>query len=214
MKKILLSLSALALLGTAANAELLVGVEYSASSSMTLTNEYSASGNTYDHDFSYQPIMFKVGLGEPGEKYMYLYYQSTEKDYTEGGAAANPLNEIGYDYVGQFDVGVKNLSPFWQFGAAYGWEDGVYADADSRASIALKIGAGASYYVLPQVELVAGANYQYRIYQDVDYISTVQSSNDSGVNIFIGVNVWPFATGSTTPDAGSFEEVTGDTGAY
>ena len=200
MKKILLSLGALAALGTTtANADLLIGVEYNAMSSMTQTNEYS-SGRSYEHEFTYQPVMFKVGLGTPGENYMYIYYQTATKEYDEGGESLD-LMEFGYDYVGQFDVGVKNFHPFWQFGAAYGAIDLAnpeYYDQDSRYAVSVKLGAGASYYVLPQVELLAGVHYQYRFYQDIDYGYTTQTTNDSGVNVFVGVNFWPFASDNSS----------------
>ncbi len=216
MKKILLSLSALALLSTAANADLLVGVEYNVMSSMTEEDENTA-GATAEADFSYQPFMLKVGFGEAGKSYTSIYYQSTELEYDDFGSSTEPFTEIGVDFVRQFDIGVKSVNPLLEFGVGYGWMDGNYANADSRAAVSFKVGGGLSYYVVPQVELVAGVNYQYRMWQDIDTSYTTISTSDSGVNVFVGVNVWPFTTGSTTPDAGSYEEVSNDTkdsGAY
>ncbi len=197
MKKILLSMSALVMLSTSANAELLLGVDYVAVSGMTNTTSYSSSLSDTNFDFSYQPIKFKLGFGTPGDNYWYLYYQSTEMTDKNGNKIPNALTEVGFDYVGQFETGVKGLNPFITYGFAGGKVDAKYANQDYRMEMSAKIGGGLSYYIIPQLELLASVDYQGRFWQPVEYAtygSTVtETSYDTGYNVTVGVNIWPFA---------------------
>ena len=200
MKKILLSLSTLALLGTTTlNAELLMGVEYNVMSSMTGTETYETGGSS-EYDFTYQPIKFKVGFGSPESIYLYGYFQSAEQEYDAGGSSES-ISEFGLDLVVQMDVGVKHVKPFIEIGAGAGRyvpeniivdEDGYYDDDNEIFSVILKAGAGVSYYVTPKIELLAGVEYKYASWDDSMY-NNMATKEDTGVNVFVGINLWPFA---------------------
>ncbi len=203
MKKYLLSLAAFGTItAQASNFGLLVGVDYTALSSMNQTWTGLLGDNDKTYDFTYRPITFKVGLGTPGERYMYIYYQSATPE-TDGHAWDVKLNEVGYEYFGQFDTGSKRFFPAWMFGVSYGWHDmkgseAVEYDQDTRRTFGLKLGGGISYYVIPEIEFVANANYQIRFYQALNYktqygLDDTVTTYDSGFNVVIGVNIWPFA---------------------
>ena len=193
MNKIVASFTALGLLSSVVSAEVMIGVDYTAMSSMKKTVSYDQSSATREADFSYTPITFKVGLGTPGEDYVYLYYQKSEPEFDLGGKDIE-LSEIGYEYIGQFDMS-HSVKPFWEFGTTFGWQNlpkGYYS-TDTQFSVSANIGAGLSYYLIPQVELLASANYQFRFYQPIKTYSDTQYERDNGVNVAVGINFWPFA---------------------
>ena len=218
MKKITLALSALAFLTTAGNAELLVGIEYPGVSSMSGTAHISydasyLSDESNDYDFSYQPLMLKVGMGTPEDAYLYLYYQSTEVEYDNGGTDTEPTNEFGIEYVNNLASSIPHLHPNFLLGAGIMSTDintysiGTYSK-ETQGGLALKIGTGVSYYVIPEVELTIGVNYNIRAWFPIEeneqfyngpYYQTVTRTTDyieHGFNVTFGVNIWPFATGA------------------
>lgn len=226
MKKITLALSALAFLTTAGNAELLLGIEYPGVSNMSGTQDVTYdpsnyySGGSTDYDFSYQPFMIKIGTGTPEQTYVYLYYQSTEVEYDNGGTDSEPTNEFGLELVSNFETSIPHLHPNLLLGAGImttdinTYSDGAYSK-ETQGGLALKIGTGLSYYLIPQVELVIGLNYNLRAWFPIEesrsiyngsYTETVTRTTNNlehGFNVTFGVNVWPFATGAGASSANS-----------
>jgi hypothetical protein len=69
-----------------------------------------------------------------------------------------------------------------------------YFDQSSIFTLGLKAGVGLSYIVADHFQFLAGIDYIYRKWQDVEVISYYQSATisqtDSGTKMYIGFNFW------------------------
>ena len=192
--KILLGLVSSSFVVSAAMADVYVGVEYGAASN---THEIEASAGAYtatgDYDNDYSNIKLKIGAGEDGGvklqgtlsfiSYDESIFDETNKDYVE----------FGLDLIKEFEVN-KQLYPFIKGGMGVGAMDVEGYTEDSILAVSFNLGAGLSFKATDNISLLAGVDYVYRKWQDIEvyynYYTTVDVSvSDSGFKPYIGLNV-------------------------
>jgi opacity protein-like surface antigen len=167
--KILLGLATSSLVASAALADVYVGVEYGAASNTTEEEAelygYTANGEI---DNNYKDIKLKVGAGEDGGIKVQAYlsfisydeyiFDNSNKDYTE----------IGMELIKEFEVN-KQFYPFIKGGMGVGVMDVEGYTEDSIAAVSLNLGAGLSFKATENIALIAGVDYMYRKWQDIEY---------------------------------------------
>jgi opacity protein-like surface antigen len=146
-------------------------------------NNISAATGTNDS------IGFKVKVGTANDNGWRLqaYYLNETYDESIFDATNDTLHEVGMDLIKGFEVTSK-FSPFIQVGIGYGWMnvDG-YTDS-SIDEYSIKVGAGVMYKVTPEVEVIAGYDYQTRKWQDIAVgVDTVSITEDSS-KLYVGIN--------------------------
>ena len=190
--KILLGLAASSLVASAALADVYVGVEYGVASNTT-EKEYTGLVNrTYDYDNNYKDIKLKVGAGEDGGVKLqgtlsFISYDETSFDKTN-----KDYIEFGLDLIKEFEVN-KQFYPFIKGGMGVGAMDVEGYTEDSILAVSFNLGAGLSFKATDNISLLAGVDYVYRKWQDVEnkfgWLGTVtRSTADSGIKPYIGVN--------------------------
>lgn len=189
--KIILGLAASSLVASVAMSDMYVGVEYGAASN---THEFEATGalsGSADHDNDYNDIKLKVGAGEDGGvklqgrlsfiSYDESIFDDTNKDYVE----------FGLDLIKEFEVN-KQFYPFIKGGMGVGSMDVEGYTEDSILAVSFNLGAGLSFKATDNISLLAGVDYVYRKWQDIEYTygwSTVTvSTTDDALKPYIGVN--------------------------
>ncbi len=177
-----------------------MGVEYPVVSNMNMKIEFS--GDSMDNDYTYQPLVIKLGFGKQGGYNQNIYFSSAKPDFDGSGEDSNPINELGYDMRYEFDISKKGFYPFIQGGFSYGWQkidDNEYINfsEDSIKFFGLKVGAGLSYYINNNFQLLAGIDYKYLNWQDIKiynyndpFKSITLNPTSSGTQINIGANFW------------------------
>lgn len=189
--KILLGLAASSLVASAALADVYVGVEYGAASNTTEREVTGSMNGTYDYDNNYKDIKLKVGAGEDGGIKVQAYlsfisydeyiFDNSNKDYTE----------IGVELIKEFEVS-SSLYPFIKGGMGVGVMDVEGYSEDSILAVSLNLGAGLSFKATDNISLLAGVDYVYRKWQDIEFRdgwrTTTVSIADSGIKPYIGVN--------------------------
>ena len=191
--KILLGLATSSLVASAALADVYVGVEYGAASN---THEveanllgYRASGEA---DNDYKDIKLKVGAGEDGGVKLQGTLSFISYDETIFDATNKDYIEFGLDLIKEFEVN-KQFYPFIKGGMGVGSMDVEGYAEDSILAVSFNLGAGLSFKATENVALIAGIDYVYRKWQDVEYrygsstLLTV-SVTDDAVKPYIGVN--------------------------
>lgn len=188
MKKIivgaLLGGSLISTQALAADTSIYVGIDYLKGSN---TFTVKAAGISADTDVDSDNFKFKVGYAGENNWRTQFYYLNETYDKTLFDASNDKFHEIGVDLIKAFEA-TPEILPFVQVGLGYGWMsvDG-YSDS-SIAAVSAKIGAGVIYKVLPEFELLAGVDYQYKNWQDIDYgIFTLETSEKS-FKYYIGAN--------------------------
>ena len=194
MKKILLaSLALTSILSTQALAEesdMYVGVDI-------LKNTHSITADISGHASSSQDFdsnSFKIKLGTVSENgwrvqgyFEVLTYDKTLFDDTNDG-----LMELGVDVIKGFDITPK-VTPFIQVGAGFGVMSIKEATQDSISEFSLKVGVGIAYKIVPSFELIAGADLQYRAWQEIIYYdllgdTVTRQTTESNTKLYIGGN--------------------------
>lgn len=168
MKKIivgaLLSASLLSTQMLAADTSAYVGLDV-----LKGSNTFTVQAPGISGDFDNDSLSFKLKLGYAGSnnwRTQVYFLQETYKDPIFDDSNDKSY-ELGIDLIKAFEVTPEFL-PFVQIGMGYGWMsvDG-YSDSNI-AAVNAKVGAGVIYKVLPQFELLAGVDYQYKKWQDID----------------------------------------------
>lgn len=191
--KIILGLLASSLVASSVFADVFVGVEYGMTSSTTEVeadvNGYRASGEV---DNDYKDIKLKVGAGEDGGIKVQAYlsfisydeyiFDNSNKDYTE----------IGVELIKEFEVS-SNLYPFIKGGVGVGAMEVDGYSEDNILAVSFNFGGGLAFKATENISLIAGVDYVYRKWQDVEYkygsyaLATVSVADD-GLKPYIGVN--------------------------
>lgn len=142
------------------------------------------SGNADDDSKAFK---LKVGsVSNNGWRYQGYYLRETY-DTAIFDASNDVLNEVGLDIIKGFKV-TPEFSPFIQAGLGLGWMNVVGYSEDSIRAYSLKVGGGAMYKVVPQVELVAGVDFQYRGWQDINAGSYTISTSEKSTKLYAGIN--------------------------
>lgn len=174
------------------------GVDYPIISNMNAKME--SQGYSIDNDFSYQPLVLKVGAGTQGGLNMDVFFSRAKADFDGVGKTDNPINEFGWDIRYELGTHAKGLYPFGQAGLSYGWQEvdntaEITWDENTIRFIGFKIGVGVGYYFNDVVELLAGIDYKYWNWQDIEIRDIYGDSatidySSSGTQIYIGANFW------------------------
>jgi hypothetical protein len=187
--KVMKTLVVSSLLASAAFADVYVGVDYgqvgntdkatnSASNSITQTNAYGDLG-------------VKVGFGTDGGWKSQLRVSKIDYDKAIFDSSHKDLTEVGFDILKEFEVS-KNFYPFIKLGMGYGWMNVDGYTKSSIAEVSMNGGVGLSYKAVEHLYLVAGVDYVYRKWQDIEYTNGYTtdtiSVTGSGAKIYAGVN--------------------------
>jgi hypothetical protein len=101
------------------------------------------------------------------------------------------LSEMGIDLIKAFE-GSSGIAPFIQGGVGIGWmniDPALYHD-DSTSEYSLKFGAGLLFWLSPALDLVVGADLQYRGWDDLrDSLGRIETE-DTSARLYLGMNVY------------------------
>ena len=210
MKKILAVGLTAAILSTAAYARFIVGLEY-APVTWTKHKDTRESSNgtsvSYDGDYEYQPVVLKVGFGNPLKLSGYGYYSRGDatvddlpKDIPFVDSITETWNELGFGMKYGFPIAsVEGLAPFVRGGFGLTWSEldnaeGIIYDQDYLFGWNVKVGGGISYLLARHFQFLTGVEYIYRRWQDMEFYylnssrSYTHKQKDRGAKLFIGLN--------------------------
>lgn len=187
MKKILMGATVVAsLIATQASAsDMYIGLDI-INSGNTFTVDVNTLGSANVDDDS-KAFKLKVGtVSNEGWRFQGYYLRETY-DIPVFDASNDVLNEVGFDIIKGFEV-TPEFSPFIQAGLGFGWMDVTGYTEDSIYAYNLKVGGGVMYKVVPQVELIAGIDFQYREWQDISAGSYTISTTEKSTKLYAGIN--------------------------
>ncbi|MFT5660721.1 MAG: opacity protein-like surface antigen [Sulfurimonas sp.] len=155
-----------------------------------------SSGNTLTRDSSFGSVSadidskaFKLKLGvkrNNGWRFQGYYLRETY-DIALFDLTNDTLNEIGVDIIKGFEV-TPEFSPFIQAGVGVGSMSVTGYAESSILEYNFKVGAGMMYKVIPQLELIAGVDLQYRAWQDIQTGYTIYSTTEKNTKFYAGMN--------------------------
>lgn len=208
--KMILGLAASSLVASAAMSDMYVGVEYGAASNKknykdTYYESIPSFGHYAEETYSgkvnddYSDIKLKIGAGEDGSvkiqgtisfiDYDKIWFDDTNTEYVE----------FGLDLIKEFEVNPQ-FYPFIKGGMGIGSMDVEGYSESYILAISLNLGAGVSYKATKNISLLAGVDYIYRKFQDIErkrsgyygttyytYQDTFETS-ESAFKPYIGVN--------------------------
>ena len=190
-------------MASAALADVYVGVEYGAASNKTETTFSTSSLESGKIDNDYSDVKLKVGLGEDGGVKFQATLSMIEFDKATFDDTNKEYVEVGFDLIKEFEV-TPQFYPFIKGGMGVGAMDVEGYNESKMYAVSLNLGAGVSYKAVEHVYLVAGLDYVYRKYQDIEYTRTTyysgsyfsyfssstytRETSDSGIKPYIGVN--------------------------
>ncbi len=180
-----LTVIALLLSTTYLSAESYVGLNVG----MGLSKETFSSGtNNQDIDNDYKNISLIFGTGEDGEFKFQGRLNIVNLDKPIYDNSHDTLIEIGVDGIKEFEVS-PSLYPFLKAGFASGYigTDDRYYDSPIAAELSLNVGAGLSYKINEQIDLLGGVDYVYHKYQNVKSRYRTISISASGFEPYIGM---------------------------
>jgi opacity protein-like surface antigen len=162
-----------------------------------LKNTHSITADISRHGSNSQDVdsnSFKIKLGTVSENgwrvqgyFEVLTYDKTLFDNTNDG-----LMELGVDVIKGFEMTPK-FTPFIQVGAGFGIMSIDDAVEESISEFSLKAGVGIAYKIVPAFELIAGADLQYRSWQDIVYYNPwgsdiTRKTSESNTKLYVGGN--------------------------
>ncbi|QOY54908.1 outer membrane beta-barrel protein [Candidatus Sulfurimonas marisnigri] len=157
-----------------------------ASNSNSFTLDVNGFGSA---DFDDDSSGFKLKFGTVSNNGWRVqgYFQRETYDETLFDNTNDALNEIGFDVIKGFEV-TPEFSPFLQVGLGYGWMSVEGYDESSIAELSLKIGGGVMYKIVPSFEIIAGVDFQYRKWQDIQIIGVTVSTTEDTTKLYVGAN--------------------------
>jgi len=186
-KMLLASLALTTLFSTQALAEgsdLYVGFDI-IQNSHTFT--FEGNGNSSDADLDSSGFKLKIGTVSDNGWRFQGYFENITYEETLFDNTHDSLSEIGFDVIKGFEI-TPEFTPFLQGGLGYGWIDVDGYSEDSIAEFNLKIGVGVAYKIIPAFELIAGADLQFRSWQDIEVIGTIIETSESTTKLYVGGN--------------------------
>jgi len=190
---IVAALSMLSINSWAASSDLYVGVDIFGSKN---DFDVEVSGTAYgsgSFDDDSEGLKLKFGALLVNDWRLQGYLQSEKFDDPIFDNTNDHLVEVGLDLIKEFVVSPQ-FSPFIQGGIGYGVMDldSHYYSDDSIGELNLKLGLGAMFRVTPAVELLAGLDFQWRRWDDIEYYDGYDylkiETKDSSQRYYVGVN--------------------------
>lgn len=193
-KKIVTALVASSFVASGLLADFYVGVEYGHSSNKTDVKESGALNNESEkYTNKYSDIKLKVGRGTDGGFKTHMYLSSISYKHAIFDDSNKRLTEFGVEVIKEFEV-TKEVYPFVKGGLGVGTMSVDGMSDSSILSYSLSVGGGVAYKVTENISLLAGVDYVYRKWQDIEYktsggtiVHTVKTT-DTGVKPYVGVN--------------------------
>lgn len=188
--KIIKGLLVGSILACSAFADVYVGVEYG---QVGNTDELTADGGSTSvtQDNKYSDLGVKLGFGTDGDWKMQLRFSKIAYDKVIFDSTHKDLNEFGLDIIKEFEVS-KNAYPFIKIGIGYGKMNVDGYSESSIGEVSVNGGVGISYKAIEHLYLVAGVDYVYRKWQDIEltynYTTYTISTTGSGVKVYGGIN--------------------------
>lgn len=199
MKKILGStLVAIALTTPFIEANMYVGIEQALSYKVKNT----ATVGNFSISNSESPTISSIKIGaisdneKKGNRYEFLYNFGDKSANPVGGLAGEDIISFNLHYnVTLPSISPKEeLLPYVRVGASYVISSdkyhiqGTYNEEKNYSAAGLLIGLGTYYEVANNINLSAGFDYGYRMWQDLTYRSTTIESKDKISKLYVGVD--------------------------
>ena len=194
MKNVMIGLSLLGSLTTTQlmaneSSDFYVGLDYFKSSN-TITVD--ALGQSFEGDNDSAGFRLKFGADLEDNWRVQGYLLREVYDETLFDDTNDELYEIGVEVVKAFEVTPEFL-PFVQVGIGTGAMSVEGYNESSISEVSLKAGLGVMYKITPEVEVLAGFDYQYKQWQDVELLDvgfnteTLETSEKS-TRFYVGAN--------------------------
>jgi len=195
-------ISSLLLFSTLGAADFYVGADVGYD---MMTQETQNDAFELKEDYSAIPASLKVGYGDSDGFSGELIYTFSSQNFENRDALI--AQDLGLNLKYGFNV-VRDLNIFMLAGASYGICDielvnnaalRQESDLSSQSFLAYRGGLGMNYRINNWVEVLGGANYIFRDYEEMQISEKMpplgaynyaQTKSDSGVNIYIGVNFY------------------------
>jgi len=152
-------------------------------------NTDSVSVGTLDVENNYLNISLILGTGDDGGFKIQGRLNIISLDKAIYDNTHRTLVEIGLDGIKEFEI-TQKFYFYLKAGIAGGYIgiDDTYYDAPIAAESSLNAGIGLAYKLNNKVDLIAGADYVFRKYQDVEIsYSTTISTKASGFEPYMGM---------------------------
>lgn len=178
------------MLASSAFADIYVGADFGqVGNTDKATFDTSTTEQTQTNKYS--DIAAHIGFGTDGDWKMQLKLSKISYDLPIFDGINKELTEFGFDAIKEFEVS-KSAYPFIKFGMGVGSMDVVGYTEPTIQEVSLNGGVGISYKAIDHLYLVAGVDYLYRKWQDVEdnsgFIPTTISVTGSGAKVYGGVN--------------------------
>lgn len=175
-----------------------IGIETPILSNMQLKSKTETQSNTLD--YTYKPFTLRVGAGMDKTWDISFFYSSAKPDFDDFGKDETPIKEYGLDLKFQFETATENFYPYLQAGFSSGTQkisapEGISFSSSKIKFTGLKVGAGISYYINDNFQLLLGIDYKSWKWQDIQLIDSFGNSafietKSKGTQLVIGTNVW------------------------
>jgi len=194
MKKTLLTaLLATTFLSTQALAEgsdMYIGIDI-LKNTHSITTDISGHGSS-SKDFDSNSFKIKLGTVSENGWRVQGYFEALTYDKTLFDDTNDALMEFGVDVIKGFEM-TPEFTPYIQVGAGFGSMSIKDASEDSISEFNLKIGVGVAYKIIPAFELIAGADLQYKSWQDLILTdgfgnTTILETTEANTKLYIGGN--------------------------
>ncbi|MFT7004853.1 MAG: opacity protein-like surface antigen [Sulfurimonas sp.] len=192
MKKIiicaLLSCGLLSTQSFAQDSNIYIGVDVLKSSN-TFTYHLDNYSSSYNLESDSSAFKLKLGWVRDEGKRVQLYYLQEKYEDAPFDATNDIFSEIGIDFIKDFGLSPV-LSPFMQVGIGYGWmkTDTSTYDDNTVSELNIKVGAGFIYTVVPEIEIIAGIDLQYKRWLDRTSGSYTIQTEEQSTKYYVGVN--------------------------
>ena len=152
------------------------------------TNTVSVGSEEADIDNDYTNLSLILGTGDDGGFKFQGRLNIISLDEAIYDDSHDTLFEIGIDGIKEWEVS-PTLYPYIKAGLASGFigTDDTYYDSSIAMEFSLNAGAGLSFKVNDQLDIIGGVDYVFRKYQDVDVGYYTLSITGSSFEPYIGM---------------------------
>ena len=196
MKKI----TSLAILATALTSSLLgrdlyMGVEKPLSYKVKNTVE-SSGGNSWSNTESPSIVSLKVGgIMDNKDRFEFLYNFGDKSANPVGGLEGEDVISLNLNYNLTLPSisPMEELIPYVRIGGSYLISDNKYyntygGEKYNYKAVGLTIGLGTYYNIMDKINIYAGFDYGYRLWDDLVYGYTEVSSKDKVTKMYVGID--------------------------